>query len=1149
MNKTRIDRRKSRPKNSREILSSDIAIIGMACKFPGASDYNQFWQNISRGVDSIKVIPRTRWDINKYYSTDPRKQNTTLSKWGGLIDGERLFDNRFFNISPREAKNMDPQQRILLEETWHCIEDSAVPMKKLQKGATSCYVGVMASDYYQEAWASDIIVDSYAGLGNYDCILANRLSYFFGFTGVSMAVDAACASSLVAIHAARQSLMLGESDYAFAAGVNLTTQPWKYISFSKSRMLSPEGKCRTFDKDANGYVPGEGVGIILLQRLEDAIRENNHIYGLVIGSAVNHGGTTKSITAPAVGAQQDVITRALKDAGINPSSISYIEAHGTGTSLGDPVEIESLTKAFREYLPYEVSKKVYEEEILAKCPEDKKSFITGLFDDSTNKKTVRLLDDITEEQKDQLREILEKTGFLETRKNRVCKIGSVKTNIGHLEAAAGLAGVIKLVMMLKHKEVPPTLNVKTPNPIINFPKTPFEIAIKKSAWLPAKEGLPLRAGVSSFGFGGVNSHAIIEEYIPKKKELEKGDENKKLFVLSAKSPKSLNDLIAGWKKFSKTEAFEAESLDNICKTLLLGREDLTYRSGTIVDTKEDIIRFLGENDISVFNNKNNMWCLRLGNFLWNGSGQCSFLFKQGSLFADKLNRIFDECFDDEERELMRSEIKSASWSKSQVMRDLFHLLTGYVFISVLKECGLNYDVVSGEGNGFILAMVLSEMITLSDAVQILLQRKRWNRIKLNRPVIPFYDHVNKKTIMPFDFDDAYMALMVFEMGRKNKLFGQILVDGIFYTQNSKTSVDEKKHNQETQLGNILLGMGAITEEQLAETLEMQKDSADGDPLGELLVMNKYCKHKELKEALRQQDILRYFVNDVLAHYVKAAQMLFQPGQSTGQKTFENYLEEWNIILKKYGRDIKELLYDKHLFTAKKGRLRREKLLLMIILVSSFRRLNKKWNLTEEILIGEKRFYEIVDLVDDGVIPKESLVELFVSENPKYRDIAEICNSRQQFMKKNRPYTYVRKQNPNIREIIDVNEWVEASISSEDTVPSETLAFNPVQGYTFSQFGELSSLVECEYTINVGTTSTLEESFYESLLYLWLNGANLKWEKLIDENSFIKAVLPSYPFDRKPFWLERSRDLQKEMEEFVDTEPDVESKLIQLDQYG
>ncbi|MBF0443347.1 MAG: polyketide synthase, partial [Oligoflexales bacterium] len=463
----------------------DIAIIGMACRFPDANDYNQFWDNLECGINSIKEIPKSRWDIDKYYSPDINEPNKSVSKWCGLLDNVDMFDNQFFNISPREANNMDPQQRILLEETWRCIEDSGVSLSILQSRKTSVYIGVMTSDYRQEAVAPNVDTDSYACLGNYECILANRLSYIFGFHGESIPINAACASSLVAMHKAKKNLSANESDFAVVSGVNLNLHPWKYISFSKSRMLSPDGQCKTFDKDANGYVPGEGVGVLLLQRLKDAIRDGNNIYGVIKGTAINHGGKTISITAPSVEAQKEVILSAYRDAGFGADTVSYVEAHGTGTSLGDPIEIEALTQAFRRY----------------------------------------------------------------TNKNSFCKIGSVKTNIGHLEAAAGVAGVTKILMMMKNRKIPRTLNINMVNPIINFESSPFEVAVNGSSWEKTDENEPLRAGISSFGFGGVNSHVLLEEYIGKTDSEKTSEQGKYFFALSAKTEKSLEELVLSWRRF------------------------------------------------------------------------------------------------------------------------------------------------------------------------------------------------------------------------------------------------------------------------------------------------------------------------------------------------------------------------------------------------------------------------------------------------------------------------------------------------------------------------------------------------------------------------------------------------------------------------
>ncbi len=252
-----------------------IAVIGMAGRFPGADDIHAFWNNLSGGINSIQEIPESRWDTSVYYSQDAEQPNKSISKWCGLVNDIDRFDNHFFDISPREANSMDPQQRLLLEETLHCVEDSGIPLSILRNKRTSVFIGAMAADYLQEAANLHGTIENYAGTGNYECILANRISHYFGFNGKSYSVDAACASSLVALHEAKTSLLSGESDFAIVGGVSLNFYPWKYITWSKSRMLSPDGQCKTFDKDADGYVPGDGVGVILLQRKEAAAASQN----------------------------------------------------------------------------------------------------------------------------------------------------------------------------------------------------------------------------------------------------------------------------------------------------------------------------------------------------------------------------------------------------------------------------------------------------------------------------------------------------------------------------------------------------------------------------------------------------------------------------------------------------------------------------------------------------------------------------------------------------------------------------------------------------------------------------------------------------------------------------------------------------------
>ncbi|MBN8218507.1 MAG: SDR family NAD(P)-dependent oxidoreductase, partial [Spirochaetes bacterium] len=507
--------------------SRDLAIIGLSCRFPGAPDADAYWANLAAGVNSIIEVPKDRWDPARYYSPDVNAPEKTVSKWGGFLEGIDRFDNRFFGISGREARFMDPQQRLLLETATLAIEDAALAPDELRRRKTGVYVGVMAMDYYKTSFA--VPTDSYSAIGNYGGILANRISFAFGLEGASMSIDTACASSLVALHEARKAILGGEQEYALVGAVSLNFHPWKYISFSKSRMLSPDGQCRTFDKNANGYVPGEGVATVLVTTVAHALARGHRILGVVKGSAMGHTGAAQAITAPRVGAQCDVIEGALRDAGIGAETISYIEAHGTGTSLGDPIEVEALTQVFRG-----------------------------------------------------------RSG-----KNGFCKIGSVKTNIGHLEAAAGLAGLIKVLLMFRHRQVPRHLNLTEVNPIIDFENSPFRVAGELAPWVPMNHPLR-RAGISSFGFGGVNAHLILEEPDPAWRDREKAlpAPGPVLLALSAASEKSLAGNLEAFDAALPAETI-AQDGERVSRTLLRSRTAHSHRAGGLLMPGEKAVAWSG----------------------------------------------------------------------------------------------------------------------------------------------------------------------------------------------------------------------------------------------------------------------------------------------------------------------------------------------------------------------------------------------------------------------------------------------------------------------------------------------------------------------------------------------------------------------------
>ncbi|MDX8047239.1 SDR family NAD(P)-dependent oxidoreductase [Gracilibacillus sp. S3-1-1] len=660
--------------------TGDIAIVGMACHFPDAINYNQFWNNIQNGVQSVKDIPQKKWDNEQFYSDDINTPNKMNIRKMATIEGGDLFDHNFFNISPREAKNMDPQQRILLEESWHCIEDSGISLELLQKAVTSVFVGVINTEYRHIVTENGADIDSYMNLGTFESVLANRISHIFNFSGASMPVNSACAASLVAVHDAMRSLRLGDSDYSLVGGVNVALDPGRYISYSKARMLSPDGKCKTFDKDANGFVPGEGVGVLLLQRLEDAQSEGNYIYGVLKGSNVNHSGKTASITAPSVAAQKKLISGAYADAKISPDTVSYIETHGTGTTLGDPIEMEALIQLFQQY---------------------------------TNRK-------------------------------QYCNVGSVKTNIGHLESASGIAGLIKVLMMMRYRKIAPTLNCNQLNPIINFESSPFCLANELVDWQPTQEQLPLRAGVSSFGFSGVNCHVLVEEYTHHEtpKVTEKDDE---IFILSAKTAKSLEGQIEEWQSFVEEDIFKNNYLKDICATLQTGRGAYPYRYGVQISSKDELKSYL--KNVTFSNVEDKPWNLCIGEADLTGySEEIEKLINGNHMFNKHLTHVLSL--------VDNKEFWNKHWGNEY--RSQYSFAVYYAYVQTLMELGFIPDLISSKQSGIWVSLAISNILKLEDVLDVLSGKKGEEKVAFYRPTMPFYDSVHKKVILPWYFNEDYL---------------------------------------------------------------------------------------------------------------------------------------------------------------------------------------------------------------------------------------------------------------------------------------------------------------------------------------------------------------------------------------------------------
>ncbi len=500
-----------------------FAIIGYAARLPGAADADGFWDVLQAGRDAVSEVPRDRWDADEFYDPDPGAPGKVVTRRAGFVDDATGFDAPFFGVSAREAKWIDPQHRMLMEASWRAVEHAGIAPTSLTNTRTGVFVGLSTHDYL--GMVSDEMayseIEAYLAIGTSGAAGAGRISYRLGLQGPAVSVDTACSSSLVAIHQACQALRLGECDLALAGGANVILSPATMITFSHSHMLAPDGKCKTFDAAADGYVRGEGCGVIVIKRLADAIRDGDPIRAVIRGSAVNQDGASGGLTVPNGVAQQRVITEALDRAGLSATDIDYLEAHGTGTSLGDPIEVQAAAA------------------------------VLGRGRDAGNP----LL------------------------------IGSAKTNIGHLEAAAGVAGVLKVVLSLENQELPKHLNFRNPSPHIPWDRIPVRVVDEAVSWERGER--PRIAGVSSFGFSGTNAHVIIEEapqLSPAPVDPAEPADSGRFMVLplSARTPAALLKTAANYRTWL-VEHPEA-SLPDVCLTAGAGRAHFENRAALVVNS-------------------------------------------------------------------------------------------------------------------------------------------------------------------------------------------------------------------------------------------------------------------------------------------------------------------------------------------------------------------------------------------------------------------------------------------------------------------------------------------------------------------------------------------------------------------------------------
>ena len=659
--------------SARRASEEPIAVIGVGCRLPGASDPDAFWDMLKDGREGIREVPAARWSVDEYFDPDPDAPGKISTRSGGFLDQIDGFDPAFFGISPREAATMDPQQRLLLEVSWEALENSGIAPASLMGSRTGVYVGLCNFDYYQLLLrGSSSTFDAYLASGNAPSVASGRLSYVLGLQGPCMTIDTSCSASLVAIHSACQSLRLGESSMALAGGVNLLCAPDSSIALSKGRMLAPDGRCKTFDAAADGFSRGEGCGIVVLKRLSDARRDGDRILAVVRGSAINQDGKSGGLTVPNGPAQESVIRDALAMAHLNGSDIDYVEAHGTGTSLGDPIEVRALGRVLGE----------------------------GRDPDAP------LL------------------------------IGSVKTNIGHLESAAGVAGFIKVVLSLQNDIIPRHLNLKNPNPFIEWANLPVAVVGEGKPWI--RGARPRRAGVSSFGFSGTNAHIILEEAPAEVAPVvpEGGDRPLHCLTVSARSAASLRELT---RLYADVLAPEKQlRLADVAYVAATGRSHLTHRMAIVAaDGAEARAALLaanaGEADPKIRRGKLTSGRSTEVVFLYTGAGaqypgMGHELYRTSPVFRDAIDHCDTLLGPDAKGRTLKSvlwettegepSIHEMSWTQPAMFA------IEYALTTLWRSWGVTPAAVIGHSVGEYAAACAAGVFSLEDGLRLIAERGR-----------------------------------------------------------------------------------------------------------------------------------------------------------------------------------------------------------------------------------------------------------------------------------------------------------------------------------------------------------------------------------------------------------------------------------------
>ncbi|EGJ28343.1 MULTISPECIES: type I polyketide synthase [Moorena] len=667
-----------------------IAIIGMSCRFPGGVDSPEsFWQLLNDGVDAISEVPSNRWNINNYYDPDPDATGKISTRDGGFLSQIDGFDAPFFCISPREVQSLDPQQRLLLEVSWEAIERANIVPDQLFNSLTGVFIGIGSSDYLNQLATSEV-PQAYWGTGNAPSAATGRLSYILGLTGPNLAVETACSSSLVSLHLACQSLRQQECNLALAGGVNLLLSPETSIIFSQAKMLSPDGRCKTFDASANGYVRGEGCGVIVLKRLSDAVANGDNVLAVIRGTAINQDGASGGLTVPNGPSQVAVIRKALSNGGVDPASVSYIEAHGTGTSLGDPIEVGAIGTVFGK----------------------------------THSQEQPLI------------------------------VGTAKTNIGHLEVAAGIAGLMKVVLQLQHQQIAPSLHFKQPNPYINWSQLPVQVSTQLTPW--QTNGKSRIAGVSSFGFSGTNAHVVIEEAPKEGNSLsatveENGNSTVKedtleravyLLTLSAKTQAALDDLVNSYQNYLKN--YPELRIADICYTANTCRSHFNNRLAVVASNQQELVEKLrqhqqGEEVTGIYSIElpNNSTAPKIA-LLFTGQGSQYVnmgrqLYQQAPVFRKALEQCNEILLGTEtfrEKSLLEILYPANQEQSNSSLLDqtaytqpcLFAL--EYALFKLWQSWGIQPDVVMGHSVGEYVAATVAGVFSLEEGLKLIAARGR-----------------------------------------------------------------------------------------------------------------------------------------------------------------------------------------------------------------------------------------------------------------------------------------------------------------------------------------------------------------------------------------------------------------------------------------